>query len=291
MSTGQADEAAQERAGVAYAGLAHVIWGVMPLYWRYVGEVSSIQLAAHRVMWCGVFVAIVTVARGHVARVLVAIRQPGVLKTLALTGVLISVNWTIYLYCIETGQLVEASLGYFINPLISFALGFVFFGERMSRLRLAAAALAVVAVIIKTVAVGHVSWIAPSLALTFAFYGYFRKRVPIAALDGLFVETALLFPFTLALLVWWGWRGEAHFPGAQPFRRRAADLRRAPDRDSIGPVLRRRAAGAHDHAGVPAICVAVDYTAFGCARLRRALYQAGHGDVWIYLGGACRRRL
>ncbi len=111
-------------------------------------------------------------------------------------------------------QLVEASLGYYINPLISIALGVLFFAERMSRLRLAAVALATAAVAVKALSLGHFPWIAPVLALSFGFYGYFRKLAPVDALDGLLVETWIILPFSAALLVYWRLQGTGVFPSA-----------------------------------------------------------------------------
>jgi len=204
-------EAADETAGTLYGALAFTLWGVMPAYWRLLDGISPLQVTAHRVLWCAVFVLAVTVVRGHLPRILMAVRQPAIVGRLALTGSLITLNWSVYIYCVGTGQLVEASLGYYINPLISFALGFVFFGERMSRLRMAGVALAMAAVLAKTISVGHISWIAPTLALTFGFYGYFRKLVPIPAMDGLLVEACVLFPFALALVLWCAHTGEGAF--------------------------------------------------------------------------------
>jgi chloramphenicol-sensitive protein RarD len=197
----------EERAGAVYAGAAYVVWGAMPLYWRLVGHVSSFQLMAHRVVWCAVCVGIVVVAQGHLPRIVAALRQPGVLRTLALTSLFITFNWTLYIYCVESRQLLEASLGYYINPLVSFALGYAFFGERMSRVRLVAAAIAAAGVAVKMIVVGHVSWIALALALSFGLYGYFRKRVQVPALDGLMVEAGLMTPIMLGLMAWWTIQG------------------------------------------------------------------------------------
>jgi chloramphenicol-sensitive protein RarD len=113
---------------------------------------------------------------------------------------------------VATRQLVEASLGYYINPLISIALGVLFFGERMSRLRLAAVVLATLAVAVKAVSLGHFPWIAPVLALSFGFYGYFRKLAPVDALDGLLVETGIVLPIAAALLIYRSVMGMAAFP-------------------------------------------------------------------------------
>ena len=203
-----------EGAGILYAGVAYAFWGITPLYWRLLGNVPPFELTTHRVLWCAVFVACVTALRGRLGHIVTILRTPKLLGTLALTSVLITVNWTIFIYCVATNQLVESSLGYYLTPLLSIALGVFLFGEHMTRLRLAGVILAAIAVTIKAFALGHVPWIAFSLALSFGFYGFFRKKAPVDPMDGLLVETALLLPFTLALVIYWA-RTEPHaFPSA-----------------------------------------------------------------------------
>ncbi|HUO92654.1 MAG TPA: EamA family transporter RarD [Rhizomicrobium sp.] len=212
MSSDSANDHRGEAAGLLYAGSAYAFWGITPLYWRLLGEVPPFQLTTHRVLWCAIFVAIVTAWRGRLAHVVTILRTPKLLGTLALTSILISTNWTIYIYCVATNQLVEASLGYYLTPLLSIALGVFLFGEHMTRFRLVGVVLAAIAVAVKAFALGHVPWIAFSLALSFGFYGYFRKKAPIDSMDGLLVETALLFPFTLGLVAWWGMTEKDAFP-------------------------------------------------------------------------------
>lgn len=204
--------------GVAYAMLAYVLWGVVPIYWRLLDAVPPFQLTVYRIVWCALFVMVAALLRrrlGHLWRIL---RNPKLLGTLALTSMLISVNWTVYIYCVASRQLVEASLGYYVNPLISVALGVIFLGEHMSRVRLAAIVLATGAVAAKAISLGHFPWIAPVLALSFGFYGYFRKLAPVDALDGLLIETWIMLPVSGGLLVWWYMRGEAAFPSTDVTR-------------------------------------------------------------------------
>jgi chloramphenicol-sensitive protein RarD len=207
-----APQPADETAGILYAGLAYAIWGIVPLYWRLLGSVPPVELTIHRILWCALFIAAVTVARGHVGRIVSIFRTPRLIGVLALTSVLITCNWTLFIYCVATNQLVEASLGYYMTPLVSFAAGMMFFGERMSRVRLVGAGLALLAVVIQMIGLGHFPWIGPGLALSFGFYGYFRKLAPVAALDGLLVETLLLFPLTFALVGFWAIKGTGAFP-------------------------------------------------------------------------------
>jgi len=203
-----------ETAGILYASAAFSIWGVLPLYWDQLSIVPPIELSIHRMVWCAIFAAGVTVARGRLATIWGVLRTRKLLGALAISSVLIAANWTIYIWAIATRQLVEASLGYFINPLLSIVLGIVFLGERLSRVRLAAIALAAVAVAVQVVEVGHFPWIAISLALSFGFYGYMRKLIPVDPLDGLTIETLLLFPMTLGAVLFWAWNGTGVFPSA-----------------------------------------------------------------------------
>jgi chloramphenicol-sensitive protein RarD len=199
-------------AGIAYAVLSYVLWGIAPLYWRLLDGVRPFEVTVHRIVWCALFVMAVTFFRGRMAHIRDIVRTPRLLATLALTGFLISLNWTIYIYCVASRQLVEASLGYYINPLISVALGVLLFGEHMSRLRLIAVLLASLAVAVKAVSLGHFPWIAPVLALSFGFYGYFRKLAPVDSLDGLMIESWAIFPFAAGLLIYWYAVGTAAFP-------------------------------------------------------------------------------
>lgn len=210
--------AGDDARGIALAGFSYIFWGFMPLYWRLLDAVPPFELTVHRIFWCALFVAVVALVRGRAEHVAAILRNPRVLATLALTSVLITCNWTIFIYCVATDQLVEASLGYYINPLISIALGVLLFGEHMTKLRLAAVMLAALAVAIKAFGLGHIPWIAPCLALSFGFYGYFRKLTPVDSLDGLTVETWILFPITLALVGFWAWKGVGAFPSSNLVR-------------------------------------------------------------------------
>lgn len=201
-----------DRAGIGFAAFAYIMWGIMPLYWRLLDAVPPFELTTHRVLWCAFTVAGVTLMRGRFSRIVSTVRTPKYLAALALTSLLITANWTIYIYCVATNQLVEASLGYYINPLISIALGVAILGEHLSRVRLAAIVLAGVAVTVQAFELGHIPWIAPALALSFGFYGYFRKLTPVDALDGLTVETWILLPVTLFLVTFWNLSGTGAFP-------------------------------------------------------------------------------
>ena len=206
----------KETAGILYAAGAYCLWGVLPLYWHILGQVPPFELSYHRMVWCAFVGLGLTLALGRWGEVRAAVTNGKVLRALSVSSVLIAANWTIYIYAIAKYQLVEASLGYYINPLLSIVLGVALLGERLSPLRLAAIGLASAAVLFKALSIGHFPWIAVGLALTFGFYGYVRKLTPVAALDGLTIETCLLLPFTAGILLFWGWQGTGSFTLAHP---------------------------------------------------------------------------
>ncbi len=140
------------------------------------------------------------------------------LAALALSSILVATNWTIFIYCVATHQLVESSLGYYLTPLVSIGAGVLLLGETVSRLRLAAIGLATVAVGVQAFELGYIPWVAPAIALSFGFYGYVRKLTPVDALDGLTVETLLLLPVAAAVLGYFAFEGGAAFSAATPLR-------------------------------------------------------------------------
>jgi chloramphenicol-sensitive protein RarD len=202
----------EEGTGILYALAAYGIWGFVPLYWRLLADVGPFEITVHRVLWCALFTGCVTVARGRLGHMIAIARTRKVIAALAATSFLISANWTLFIWCVSTHQLVQASLGYYITPLVSIALGVVLLGERVSRMRVLALALASIGVAIKAWQLGYFPWIAPALALSFGFYGYLRKLTPVDSFDGLTVETALLFPITLVFVVLWVVAGSGAFP-------------------------------------------------------------------------------
>lgn len=202
---------AEIRAGVAYAAAAYTMWGLIPLYWRLLAHVPPLELTLHRIFWCALVVGLLLLAGRRFGGVVAVLRDRRTLGTLVLTSLLISINWGLYIWCVATGQLVEASLGYYINPLVSIALGIVLLGERVTRLRLAAIVLAALAVLVQSLSLDHVPWIALTLAVSFGLYGYFRKTAMVGALEGLFVEAALLAPAIAAVLGSWMAAGTGAF--------------------------------------------------------------------------------
>jgi chloramphenicol-sensitive protein RarD len=175
---------------------------VFPLYFHALSHVSSWVIVCHRVLWSAIFLAgLIFFRREWPALAAVALR-PRALLWLALSGVLIAVNWLVFIYAVTTGRVLESSLGYFINPLFSVALGLIFLKERLRGLQWLAVLAATAAVVNLVVRSGQVPWIAPALAGSFGLYGLVRKKVDVNSLHALLVETALLLPLALAGLAW-----------------------------------------------------------------------------------------
>jgi len=185
------------RRGLFYALSAFVLWGVAPAYFKLVQQVPPAEIIVHRILWSGVLMALVL----GLSRRFVGWRHlrdnPRLLATLALTSLLICANWLTFVYAVNSGRMLDASLGYYINPLINVLLAVAFLGERLRPLQIAAVALATLGVAYQVVELGRLPWISLVLALSFGFYGLLRKRVALDALNGLGVETALVTPLAL----------------------------------------------------------------------------------------------
>jgi chloramphenicol-sensitive protein RarD len=197
--------------GIFYAAAAFVCWGLFPLYFRQLAEVPATEVLVHRVVWSFVLMALVLAARRQWAWLMPSLREPRVLRAFAASALLLSINWITYIWSVTNGHVVEASLGYFITPLVNVLLGFVVLGERPRRVQWAALALAAAGVVWLGVEAGRPPWIALVLAASFGVYGLLRKIATLGAVEGLSLETLLLAPFAFAVLGWWSWQGTGHF--------------------------------------------------------------------------------
>jgi chloramphenicol-sensitive protein RarD len=185
-----------------FAVCAYGLWGVSPLYFKWLEHFGAIEIVAHRVLWSALLLALLVLFTGGGGRLLAVLRDRRAVTALALSGVLVGLNWLIFIYAVVTGRVVEASLGYFINPLVSLVLGMVFFGERLRPFQWLAVMLALLGVANEVVRFGDVPLLALALALSFGFYGLVRKRLGVDAFTGLTVETWLLLPIALGWLAW-----------------------------------------------------------------------------------------
>jgi chloramphenicol-sensitive protein RarD len=184
-----------------------VLWGVFPLYLRPLGAVPPVQIMANRIFWCFLLVFGWLAWRGELADMRAALAQPSTRWRLAATAVLISANWLTYLWAVQNGHVLDASLGYFINPLLNVFLGVVLLSERLNRAQWTAVALAAAGVLYVTAATGKLPWISLVLAASFGAYALIRKLVHVEAVPGLGAETLLLFPFAAVFLGWLEWQG------------------------------------------------------------------------------------
>ena len=203
-------DTAHPRAGLFYGIGAYTLWGVLPLYLHLLKDVPPLQVLSHRILWSLLLLAAVILATKRL-RPLLAVARGRVLLMLTGSAALIAVNWFVYIWAIANAHLVEASLGYFINPLINVALGMLLLGERLDRLQGGAIGLAGVGVVLLAISGGGAIWISLALALSFGFYGLIRKIAAIDALGGLTIETAILAPVALAVLLYASSTGSAEF--------------------------------------------------------------------------------
>ncbi|MCJ8191513.1 EamA family transporter RarD [Sphingomicrobium aestuariivivum] len=198
-------EASTTRAGYAYALTAFTLWGLIPLFFKALIPVESLDIVAHRVLWAVPPLALLLWARGRLGEVAAALRNPRVRWTLLLTAGLIAVNWLVYILGVNSGHVLATSLGYYLNPLINVLIGRFLLHETLTRLQWGALGLAAVGIAILAAGSSFTDlWITLTLAFSFGFYGYFRKKVDVGAAPGLLLETLILAPLTILWL--WGLR-------------------------------------------------------------------------------------
>ncbi|OAN19181.1 chloramphenical resistance permease RarD [Photobacterium jeanii] len=188
------EQAQQTRRGIILALAAYTMWGIAPVYFKSLQHVSALEILSHRVIWSFFFLAGLIGLRRHWSKVSTVMRQPKMLGLLALTSVLVGSNWLIFIWAINNNYMLDASLGYYINPLFNVVLAMVFLGERLRPLQWVAVSLAACGVLVQLIKFGSLPWIALALAATFACYGLLRKKVNLDAQTGLFIETCLLLP-------------------------------------------------------------------------------------------------
>ena len=210
MSTAPADSAALDRSGVWIAIAAYIAWGLMPLYWHLLKAVPAMQVMAHRVVWSALFVCGwlgVKYGRGWVRETL---SRPHAATMLALSGALIAINWGLYIWAVNAGHVIESSLGYFINPLLSVVLGVVVLKERLNRVQWTSVGIATIGVLWLTFSYGRFPWIAIVLACSFGAYGLVRKLLGVPPVRGLGVESLWLLLPALVFLLWSEASGQGH---------------------------------------------------------------------------------
>ena len=190
------------RIGLAFGLLAYALWGVLPIYFKALGDVPAVDIVAHRIVWSLLFLAVlVAVTRGW-DQIMTGLRDRRTLRLLLVTSALIAVNWLLYVYAVTSGHILAGSLGYYLNPLMNIMLGRFILKERLTKVQWAAVAIAAAGVSGLAWGAGTTLWISLTLCVTFATYGLLRKIVAVDAIAGLAIETAILFPLALGWLLW-----------------------------------------------------------------------------------------
>jgi chloramphenicol-sensitive protein RarD len=201
----------KNKLGLLFGVSAYVLWGAFPLYWPLLEPASSLEIVSHRAVWTLVFCFIVLAATKALKSTLVTLKRPKIAAKLFLTSLLISINWLVYIWATNNGHVVEASLGYYINPLIIIGFGVILLKEKMRALQWAAVAIASIGVLVLTIDYGRLPWIAFALAISWGSYGLIKKQLGLGALEGLAIETFISAFFYLGYLIYIGNQGTGQF--------------------------------------------------------------------------------
>ncbi|GAA4080082.1 EamA family transporter RarD [Nocardioides kongjuensis] len=205
-----------QRRGFTLGFLAYLMWGAFPLYWPLLKPSGALEILAHRMVWSLVVMGVLVVALRRADALRAVLRDRRTALLLVVAAATITANWGTYIYGVNTDRVVETSLGYFINPLVTVLLGVLVLGERLRPVQWTALAIGFAAVVVLTVDYGRPPVIALVLALSFGTYGLAKKSAGVGAIESLAFETAVIAPFALGYLVWLGSTGRAHFAGEGP---------------------------------------------------------------------------
>ena len=201
----------EAQIGIGYALLAFSAWGFIPIYWKLLNTVPSMEILTHRMVWSVFFLLGLLAVQKRLGEFRELFHSPKYIFMLLGTATLLGGNWFVYIYGVNTNQVIETSLGYFISPLLVILLGAVFLRERLNIWQVVAVGFAALGVLNFIWNFGSLPWIALSLAFTFSFYGLIRKMIPVKPLVGLLMETALLTPLAVVLIAFWEVDGTGHF--------------------------------------------------------------------------------
>lgn len=204
-----------KRAGIVYTASAYVMWGLFPLYWKLLGEVNANEILAHRVIWSFVFMLLLLLVTKQMSALKKTIgllfRNTKQTVILFVASVLISINWFVYIWAVNHNHIIETSLGYYINPLVSILLGIVVLKEKLNFWQGASVGLAAVGVIVMTVTYGHIPWVSLSLAFSFGLYGLVKKTIQLEAKVGLTIETMMVAPIAVIYSIFLLVKGSSSF--------------------------------------------------------------------------------
>ncbi len=199
--------------GLAFAITAYVIWGMLPIFMKAVAHIPAAEVIAHRVLWSVPLAGVVLIYLGRTNDLVAAFKTPRMLAMGCVTAALISVNWGVYVWAISVERTLDAALGYYINPIFSVALGALVLKERLSGAQMVAVALAAGAVVLLWLEAGRLPWVAVVLTVSWGFYAFFKKMLPIGPNQGFLLEVLLLTPPALGYLAWLAAHGQGHFGG------------------------------------------------------------------------------
>lgn len=195
------EDAARSRQGVFFAIAAYTMWGIAPVYFKWLESVPALEILSHRIIWSFILVLALILLLRRGSRLKPVLQNKQQMLRLSLATCLLGGNWFLFIWAINNDHILDASLGYYINPLLNVAIGLAFFAERMRKMQLVAIALACTGVIIQIISFGSVPWVALTLACSFAIYGAIRKRLPIDSITGLWLETLILLPVVSVYMV------------------------------------------------------------------------------------------
>jgi len=201
----------KEKLGLVYGLGAYVLWGLFPLYWPLLKPATSTEIVSHRAVWTMVFCFIILAITKSLKSTLATFKRPKVAAKLFIASILVSINWLIYIWATNNGHVVEASLGYYINPLIAIAFGILLLKERMRRLQWVSVSIATIGVLVLTIDYGHLPWVAFGVALSWGTYGLIKKQLNLGAVEGLAIETLIAFIPYCTYLIILGSQGEGQF--------------------------------------------------------------------------------
>ena len=275
------------KRGYLYAGAAYVLWGLFPLYWKLLLPAGPVEILAHRMVWSMVFTGVLLLTLSRFGAIRRLLRDRRAAMALAGAGVFISLNWGTYIYGVNAGQVVETSLGYFLNPLVTVLMGVLVLKERLRRLQWIAVVVGALALIVLTLDYGRIPWIALVLGFSFAFYGLIKKQVKVAALEGLFAETAVVVIPAIGFLAWLSMNTRSsvrhRLMGAHP-----PVVGRGPGHRDPAAVLRRRGrpptdGGVGDGAVHCAVTAVSDRGVVVFGEAMSVVRWIGFGIVWLAL--------
>lgn len=204
-----------QKKGVIYAAASYTLWGILPAYWKLIDNVFSMEILANRILWAFVFVSLIITYNKQWEEIKSALLDKKQVFYIFISSILITINWGLYIWTVNSDRILDASLGYYINPLFVSVIAVVFFKEKLDRYKVTALALAFIGVIILTIQYGKFPWVSIALAVSFGLYGAMKKFVKANSITGLALETAIITPFTIIYIAFRQISGQGAF-GREP---------------------------------------------------------------------------